>query len=73
MGISRVQARSVSTIASRRLLCYTLFAALFSILRSRKEVSSLEYLANFIVSVIAQVAGYFLCKWLDPDTKRKGK
>ena len=25
------------------------------------------FLIDFFVSVGAQVAGYFLCKWLDPD------
>lgn len=30
------------------------------------------YLIEFLVSVAAQVVGYFLCKWLDPDN-RKGQ
>ena len=32
----------------------------------------MAYLIELIVSVGAQVIGYFLCKWLDQD-KRKGK
>ena len=32
----------------------------------------MAYLIELIISVGAQVIGYFLCKWLDPD-KRKGK
>ena len=32
----------------------------------------MTYFINFIVSVGAQVVGYFLCKWLDPDN-HKGK
>jgi len=32
----------------------------------------MQYFANFFISVGAQVAGYFLCKWLDPDN-RKGE
>ena len=32
----------------------------------------MAYFIELIVSVGAQVIGYFLCKWLDPD-KRKGK
>ena len=32
----------------------------------------MAYLIELIVSVGAQVIGYFLYKWLDPD-KRKGK
>jgi len=32
----------------------------------------MAYLIEFLVSVAAQVVGYFLCKWLDPDN-RKGQ
>ena len=32
----------------------------------------MAHLIELIVSVGAQVIGYFLCKWLDPD-KHKGK
>ena len=31
----------------------------------------MAYLIELIVSVGAQVLGYFLCKWLDPDKKGK--
>ena len=36
-------------------------------LSSRKEVSVLELLVSFIISVIASVVGYYICKWLDGD------
>ena len=41
-------------------------------LRSGEEVSIVDHVINFCISVAAQVVGYFLCKWLDPDG-RKGK
>ena len=53
--------------------CVILSLLPLSIPSSGKEVSSLIYLINFIVSVAAQVVGYFLCKWLDPDNKHKGE
>ena len=27
----------------------------------------LEYILSFIISVTAEVSGYFICKWLDRD------
>ena len=33
----------------------------------------MQYLIDFCVSVGAQVVGYFLCKWLDPDHGSKGE
>ena len=36
-------------------------------LSSRKEVRILELLVSFIISVIASVVGYYICKWLDGD------
>jgi len=27
----------------------------------------MQYIFTFLISVMAQVAGYFLCKWLDRD------
>ena len=41
--------------------------------RSGREVSSVEYLINFFVSVGAQLVSHFLCKWLDPDNESKGE
>ncbi len=59
-------------------LLHTNFYVILSLLpffhpRSGREVNGVEYIINFFVSVGAQVVGYFLCKWLDPDNKRKGK
>ena len=41
-------------------------------LSSGEGVSILGYIADFCISVAAQVVGYFLCKWLDRDS-HKGK
>lgn len=30
----------------------------------------MEYLVSFLISVGAQVASYFLCKWLDQDDEK---
>lgn len=32
-----------------------------------KGVSAIETLTSFIVSVMASVAAYYICKWLDGD------
>lgn len=32
---------------------------------NRKEVMSVEYLNAFLISVMASVVGYYICKWLD--------
>lgn len=34
---------------------------------NRKEVLLLEILVSFFVSVLASIAGYYICKWLDGD------
>lgn len=33
----------------------------------RKGVHAMEILSSFIISVLASVAAYYLCKWLDGD------
>lgn len=33
----------------------------------RKGVDHVETLLSFILSVLASVAAYYLCKWLDED------
>ena len=40
---------------------------MLSTLSSRKGVIHLEYIIAFLVSVLASVAGYYICKWLDRD------
>lgn len=34
---------------------------------NRKEVLLLEIIVSFFVSVLASIAGYYICKWLDGD------
>ena len=36
-------------------------------LSGRKEVSLIDFLISFIISVEASVAAYYICKWLDGD------
>lgn len=36
-------------------------------LSSRKEVFQLENVIAFIISLVASVVSYYLCKWLDRD------
>ena len=31
----------------------------------RKEVNALNFFITFLLSVMASVAGYYICKWLD--------
>ncbi|WP_227149193.1 hypothetical protein [Lacrimispora sp. 210928-DFI.3.58] len=38
-------------------------------LSSRKEVMSVDYIVTFLISVLASVAGYYICKWLDRDDR----
>ena len=33
----------------------------------RKGVSILDYILTFLVSVLASVVSYYICKWLDGD------
>ncbi len=40
---------------------------LLSTLSSRKEVYIMEPISSFVISVLASVAGYYICKWLDGD------
>lgn len=51
-------------IAKFPIICYNTTAATLS---SRKEVYLLEYLIAFIISVVAGVVSYYICKWLDGD------
>ena len=32
---------------------------------NRREVGALTYLLAFFMAVAAEVAGYYICKWLD--------
>lgn len=34
---------------------------------NREEVIDMEWLESFIISVIAGVVSYYICKWLDRD------
>lgn len=40
---------------------------MLSTLSSRKEVSYMDYIVAFLVSVAASVVSYFICKWLNRD------
>ena len=42
---------------------------LLSTLSSRKEVSLMEYILAFLISVLASIVGYYICKWLDRNTR----
>lgn len=33
----------------------------------RKEVNLMEVIITLIISIVAEVIAYFLCKWLDED------
>lgn len=33
----------------------------------QEEVSALGYILTFLVSVLASVVSYYICKWLDGD------
>ena len=34
----------------------------------RKEVHHMEYIIAFLISVMAGIISYYICKWLDEDT-----
>ena len=36
----------------------------------RKEVTYLEYIIAFLISVLASVVGYYICKWLDRNDRQ---
>ena len=46
-------------------LCYTGIAALLRSPCRGKEVNPMENLITFFQTVVAEVAAYYLCKWLD--------
>ena len=31
----------------------------------RKEVEHMGYIVSFVVSVMASIVGYYICKWID--------
>lgn len=39
--------------------------ALLLTLSSRKEVTVLIFLLDFVVSIVANVVSHYICKWLD--------
>ena len=45
-------------------LCYNHFAADSF---QRKEVKALNLILSFLISVMASVIAYYICKWLDGD------
>ena len=36
----------------------------------RREVTYLEYIIAFLISVLASVVGYYICKWLDRNDRQ---
>ena len=36
-------------------------------LSSRKEVRPVQYITTFLISVMAGIVCYYICKWLDRD------
>lgn len=30
----------------------------------------MDFIHNFLISIMASIIGYFICKWLDRDNKR---
>lgn len=36
-------------------------------LSSRKEVRPVQYITAFLISVVAGIVCYYICKWLDRD------
>jgi hypothetical protein len=36
-------------------------------LSGRKEVQPMEYISAFLISVVAGIVCYYICKWLDGD------
>ena len=60
-------------IVFQHSLCYTEDAALLQS-GNREEVFPMEAISaitNFLVAVGANVAAYYICKWLDDHTKGK--
>ena len=47
--------------------CYSLIAVDSF---QRKEVTLLDYIFAFLVSVLASVVGYYICKWLDGNDRQ---
>jgi hypothetical protein len=37
----------------------------------QREVSDLDLLINFLLAVTASIVGYYVCKWLDGQSKGK--
>lgn len=52
---------------SNIFLCYHGFAVDSF---QRKEVTYLEYIIAFLISVLASVVGYYICKWLDRNDRQ---
>ena len=55
-----------------RLFCYTIFVGLPTSIHKREEVSFMNFIISFTLSVAAGVVSYYICKWLD-DQFRAGK
>lgn len=54
---------------SSLLLLYSIYVILLSLSLppTWREVNQLDILASFIISVMASVVAYYICKWLDRD------
>ena len=59
--------KRLCVVAFYMILCYTGHAALSPIWQQGMS----EILMNFFVAVAAQVAAYYVCKWLDDHHKGK--
>lgn len=53
-------------VECRRVICYNRIVTAL-ILVTGRECAVMEVLLAFIISMLASVAGNYLCKWLDGD------
>ena len=63
-----IRERHLEIIAIIDYLCYNVSVAISYTCGDRKEVIMEEIIIGFLISIMANIAAYYVCKWLDRDS-----
>ena len=64
------QTQEKEVVCCKDIIKYSIIGlTVYPIPHSGKGVCNMSNVLNFLVSVMASVAGYYICKWLDRNRK----
>lgn len=64
------QTQEKEVVCCKDIIKYSIIGLLSTLYRTAERgVCNMSNVLNFLVSVMASVAGYYICKWLDRNRK----